>query len=83
MKKLFKKIRFAAVHLFKGGAPLGNALVNITENFTGKDLATGEPKNTDWAKIAFKALGIVVMLYLVKDGYIDVDVFVKFIKGLY
>lgn len=83
MKKLFKQVKFAFVHLVKGGMPLGNAAVSIIENVTGKDLATGEVKNVDWARVVFKALGLVVMVYLLHGGYIDADVIVKFIKSLF
>ena len=83
MKKLFKQVKFAFVHLVKGGLPLGNAIVSIVENVTGKDLATGEIKDVDWARVVYKALGLVVMLYLLHEGYIDADVIVKFVKSLF
>ena len=82
MKKILSKIRFGAVHLAKGGFPLVGGAVNVIENITGKDLATGQLKDVDWSKVALKVLGVAVMLYLVKGGLIPVEDLLKFLKGL-
>ena len=84
MKKILNGLRFGAVTLGKGGVPLLNSAVNVIEHFSGKDLATGKPivGNTDWGKIALKAVGAAAMIYLLSEGYIDVNVILEFIKNL-
>ena len=83
MKKILNGLRFGAVTLGKGGVPLVNSAVNVIEHFTGKDLATGEKiiTPTDWGKIALKAIGGGLMLYLLAKNYIDVNVILDFIKA--
>ena len=81
MKKVFKQIRFGAVQLLKGGLPLGNSAVNIIENISGRDLATGEVKQSDWAKVALKGLGALIILYCVVKGYLPVEELVKILKS--
>ena len=80
MKKLFKHLRFGIVQIAKGGFPLGNSIVNTIENISGKDLATGETKNVEWAKVVYKAIGAVIIIYLLSKGYIDVKVVLDFVN---
>lgn len=85
MKKLFKKVRFVAGTIIKGGLktiPLGNAAVKIVEHFSKKDLATGElnPTPINWQLIIVEIAGIAVLTYLVLKGIIPVEQLIKFLN---
>lgn len=81
LQKAAKAIRFGVVETAKGAAPVGFVL-NTIEKFTGKDLATGEVKNVSWEKIVWKAVGLVAVLYLLHQNYIDIEFVKNFIKDL-
>lgn len=80
MRKILGHLRFGAVQIAKGGFPLANSVVNVIENISGKDLATGETKNVEWAKVIYKAIGAGLILYMLAKGYIDADAVLDFIK---
>lgn len=80
IKGLIQKVRFAVVELAKGGLPLGNSVANVIEHFSGKDLATGEPKNIDLYKLLLKAIGAGIMVYLFVAKYITIDQILDYIR---
>jgi len=80
LKNILGHIRFGAVQIAKGGFPLGNSIVNVVENISGKDLATGETKNVNWDKVIYKAIGAAVVIWLCSKGYIDADAVMHFIN---
>jgi len=81
LQKAAKAVRFGAVEMGKGAAPVG-FILNTIEKFTGKDLATGEVKNVSWEKIIWKAVGLIAVIYLLKQDIIDIEFVKDFIKGL-
>lgn len=76
-----KHLRFGAVELAKGAAPVGFVL-NMIEKATGKDLATGEVKDITWLKIVWKGLGLIVVLYLLHKQLVDVQIVLDFLNAL-
>lgn len=85
MKNLLKKLRFAVVEGVKGAIPWGSSAVNIVENFTGKDLATGEPvkaKQVSWEKVAMRTIALLVLAYLVAKDIIPVQEIIEFLKSI-
>jgi hypothetical protein len=85
MKKLVKKLRFAVVEGVKGAIPWGSSAVNIVENFTGKDLATGEPvkpKQVSWEKIAMRTIALLILAYLVAKDIIPVKELIDLLKSV-
>lgn len=76
-----KFLRFGAVEIAKGAAPVG-FLLNIIEKKTGRDLATGHVKNVSWEKIIWKAVGLAAVIILWKMGALDIEFIKEFIKGL-
>lgn len=75
-----KFIRKAIVETAKGGIPLATPIVHTIESFTGTDLATGEPKDVDKYKLIWKAIGALIVLYLVVTHQADVDTLLSFLK---
>jgi hypothetical protein len=81
MKKVFK---FAGTFL-KGAAksfPLGNAIISGVEGATGKDLATGQPKQVNWTVIAVEVVAVAGLVYLVAKGILPVDQLIEFLHSI-
>ncbi len=77
-----KFLRQGVVEIAKGGVPLATPVIHAIESFTGKDLGTGEVKDVDWAKVAWKAIGALIVLYLVTTKQVDVQVLLDLLKKL-
>ncbi len=61
---------------------VGNVAVDIIENVTKKDIATGEPKKHDPFILIIEAIGAVTLAYLVINGTIPVEKLIEFIKAI-
>ena len=82
--KILRGIRYSAVTIVKGAVPAASPITNIIEHFTGKDLATGDKLENAiaWQGVALKLAGAIIMIYLWKQGVLQPDELVKFVKGL-
>lgn len=83
LQKIGKGIRFGAVEIIKGGVPFGQPIVNAIESVTGKDMATGEVKDVDWPKFAYKALGAAIVLILFFTKAITIEDVLSLLKPLF
>jgi hypothetical protein len=82
MKKVFK---FAGA-ILKGAAksfPLGNAVIGSIEGVTGKDVATGEPKQVNWQVIVIEVVAVVGLVYLVAKGIIPVEPLLDILHSIF
>jgi hypothetical protein len=80
-KDFLGKLRFAGVQSAKG-LPAAGIIVSGIEAITGKDLSTGESKDSSWSRVVLKALGLVVALYLLSKSQIEVDEVLRLINRL-
>ena len=81
MKKVFK---FAG-SVLKGAAksfPLGNAIISGVEGATGKDLATGQPKEINWTVIIVEVVSVAGLVYLVAKGILPIDKLIEFLHSI-
>jgi len=84
--KAGKFFRNILIPIIKGGIKsvpfVGNVAVDVIENITRKDLATGQPKVHDRFILIIEVIGALTLAYLVIRGTIPVDQLIAFIKGI-
>lgn len=61
---------------------VGNIGVDIIENITKKDMATGAPKKHNQFVLIIEVIGALTLAYLVVKGVIPVDKLIEFIKAI-
>jgi len=81
-----KFLQNIGIPILKGGIKsipfVGNIAVDIIENITKKDLATGTPKSHNQFVLIIEVIGALTLAYLVIKGIIPIDQLLEYIKGV-
>lgn len=84
--KVGKFLQNIGIPIVKGGIKsipfVGNVAVDILENITKKDLATGAPKSHNKFVLIIEIIGALTISYMVVEGKIPVDKLIEFIKSV-